>query len=118
MSRRVFVGSSGTYNVRASELAREKRVKAIRCTVFFLDDSQQTFELDVSYVYYLKCLNSLHILYLYDLYNEYLAYLAYLPNIQFRPNIKSTIRPWPNTTIRNVFIYTVKVFILTIYIHV
>lgn len=46
MSRRVFVGSSGTYNVRASELAREKRVKAIRCTVFFLDDSQQTFELD------------------------------------------------------------------------
>ncbi|KFM70582.1 Tyrosine-protein phosphatase non-receptor type 4, partial [Stegodyphus mimosarum] len=46
MSRRAFVGSSGTYNVRASELAREKRVKTIRCTVFFLDDSQQTFELD------------------------------------------------------------------------
>ncbi|XP_054706280.1 LOW QUALITY PROTEIN: tyrosine-protein phosphatase non-receptor type 4-like [Uloborus diversus] len=46
MSRRAFVGSSGTYNVRASELAREKRVKTIRCTVFFLDHSQQTFELD------------------------------------------------------------------------
>lgn len=46
MSRRAFVGSSGTYNVRASELAREKRVKTIRCTVFFLDDSQQTFEID------------------------------------------------------------------------
>ncbi|GIY99481.1 hypothetical protein CEXT_626062 [Caerostris extrusa] len=46
MSRRAFVGSSGTYNVRASELAREKRVKTIRCIVFFLDDSQQTFEID------------------------------------------------------------------------
>ncbi|GFQ97749.1 tyrosine-protein phosphatase non-receptor type 4 [Trichonephila clavata] len=46
MSRRAFVGSSGTYNVRASELAREKRVKTIRCIVFFLDDSQQTFEVD------------------------------------------------------------------------
>ncbi|XP_023229327.1 tyrosine-protein phosphatase non-receptor type 4 isoform X1 [Centruroides vittatus] len=46
MSRRALGGSSGTYNVRASELARDKRIKTIRCTVFFLDDSQQIFEID------------------------------------------------------------------------
>ncbi|KAG1704009.1 Tyrosine-protein phosphatase non-receptor type 4 [Nymphon striatum] len=46
MSRRAFVsGSSGTYNVRASELAREKHIKTIHCTVFFLDESQHTFEI-------------------------------------------------------------------------
>lgn len=48
MSRRAFVGgSSGTYNVRASELAREKHIKIIRCNVFFLDESQQIFEMQV-----------------------------------------------------------------------
>ncbi|XP_076359400.1 protein tyrosine phosphatase Meg isoform X1 [Tachypleus tridentatus] len=46
MSRRVFGGSSGTYNVRASELDREKRGRTVRCTIFFLDDTQHTFEVD------------------------------------------------------------------------
>ncbi|GBN09644.1 hypothetical protein AVEN_101984-1 [Araneus ventricosus] len=46
MSWRVLVGSSGTYNMHASELALEKHVKTIRCIVCFLDDFQQTFEMD------------------------------------------------------------------------
>ena len=40
--------SSGTYNVRASELARDKTVKSIKCLVHFLDGTEATFELDVS----------------------------------------------------------------------
>ena len=41
--------SSGTYNVRDSELARNKPVtKSIRCVVRFLDDSEAIFEIDVS----------------------------------------------------------------------
>ncbi|XP_071446930.1 tyrosine-protein phosphatase non-receptor type 4 isoform X1 [Hetaerina americana] len=47
VSRRAFTGSSGTYNVRASEVARDKRIKStIGATVVFLDDSQQCFELE------------------------------------------------------------------------
>ncbi|GAB6030554.1 hypothetical protein CHUAL_007419 [Chamberlinius hualienensis] len=46
MSRRGFVGSSGTYNVRASELARELKTKTFQCTTYFLDDSQQDFVLE------------------------------------------------------------------------
>ena len=43
--------SSGTYNVRASELARNKPVtKSIRCVVRFLDDSEAIFEIDVSII--------------------------------------------------------------------
>ncbi|XP_070565918.1 tyrosine-protein phosphatase non-receptor type 4-like isoform X4 [Ptychodera flava] len=45
MSRR-FRASSGTYNVRATELARDKQEKKIRCQVIFLDDSEQTFEVE------------------------------------------------------------------------
>ena len=44
--------SSGTYNVRASEIARDTHkpplVKTLRCVVHFLDDSDATFEIDVS----------------------------------------------------------------------
>ena len=42
--------SSGTYNVQASELARDMRqpVKTVRCIVHFLDDTEATFEIDVS----------------------------------------------------------------------
>lgn len=49
VSRRTFGGSSGTYNVRASELARDRgRLKTLNVTVVFLDDSQHTFQLEVS----------------------------------------------------------------------
>uniref|UniRef100_T1J8E8 Tyrosine-protein phosphatase n=1 Tax=Strigamia maritima TaxID=126957 RepID=T1J8E8_STRMM len=46
MSRRGFGGSSGTYNVRATELARDKRLKTLPYSVLFLDDSQQIFEVE------------------------------------------------------------------------
>ncbi|XP_040063544.2 tyrosine-protein phosphatase non-receptor type 4 isoform X1 [Ixodes scapularis] len=47
MSRRALGSSSGTYHVRASELARDvKSVKSLRCIVFFLDDTQHTFDLE------------------------------------------------------------------------
>ena len=46
--------SSGSYNVRASEMAHyphERQPKAIPCIVHFLDDSHETFEVDVSYCF-------------------------------------------------------------------
>ena len=48
--------SSGTYNVQASELARDMRqpVKTVRCIVHFLDDTEATFEIDVSEIITLK----------------------------------------------------------------
>ncbi|XKL66206.1 hypothetical protein PGB90_009626 [Kerria lacca] len=47
VSRRTFGGSSGTYNVRASELARDRgRLKTLNVTVVFLDDTQHTFQLE------------------------------------------------------------------------
>ncbi|EEC11951.1 protein 4.1G, putative [Ixodes scapularis] len=47
MSRRALGSSSGTYHVRASELARDvKSIKSLRCIVFFLDDTQHTFDLE------------------------------------------------------------------------
>ena len=42
--------SSGTYNVRASELARDKTIKTVKCVVHFLDDTEATFEIDVGTV--------------------------------------------------------------------
>lgn len=47
-SRRAFSGSSGTYHVRASELAaqRERKLKALSATVIFLDDTEQCFQLE------------------------------------------------------------------------
>ncbi|XP_074659183.1 tyrosine-protein phosphatase non-receptor type 4-like isoform X2 [Tubulanus polymorphus] len=40
--------SSGSYNVRASEMARELRQpnKTIQCIIHFLDDTQEAFEID------------------------------------------------------------------------
>ncbi|CAH1788374.1 unnamed protein product, partial [Owenia fusiformis] len=40
--------SSGTYNVRASELAREPNStnRSLRCIICFLDDTQETFDID------------------------------------------------------------------------
>lgn len=52
VSRRTFGGSSGTYNVRASELARDReRLKTLNATVVFLDNTQHSFQLDVSNKY-------------------------------------------------------------------
>jgi len=46
VSRRALSGSSGTYNVRASELARERRHKTLSATVVFLDETQHCFQLE------------------------------------------------------------------------
>lgn len=46
VSRRAFSGSSGTYNVRASELARDRRLKTLSAVVLFLDDSTHTFHIE------------------------------------------------------------------------
>ena len=44
--------SSGSYNVRASELAsqvsRPGFARTVTCTVYFLDDTEASFEIDVS----------------------------------------------------------------------
>ncbi|CAG2057490.1 unnamed protein product [Timema podura] len=45
--RRAFSGSSGTYNVRASELARDRRLKTLNATVCFLDDTQHSFQIEL-----------------------------------------------------------------------
>lgn len=49
VSRRALGGSSGTYNVRASELARD-RLKTLSATVVFLDDTQHCFQLEVNHI--------------------------------------------------------------------
>ncbi|XP_050675744.1 tyrosine-protein phosphatase non-receptor type 4 isoform X5 [Leptidea sinapis] len=46
VSRRAFSSSSGTYNVRASELARERKLNVFNVVVLFLDDTQQTFQIE------------------------------------------------------------------------
>jgi len=45
--------SSGSYNVRESELFKDIRSpgKLVRCRVHFLDDSEGNFEIDVRYVF-------------------------------------------------------------------
>lgn len=48
VSRRAFSSSSGTYNVRASELARERKLNIFNVTVQLLDDTQHTFQIEVS----------------------------------------------------------------------
>lgn len=50
VSRRAFSSSSGTYNVRASELARERKLNIFNVTVNFLDDTQHFFQIEVSFV--------------------------------------------------------------------
>lgn len=47
VSRRAFSSSSGTYNVRASELARERKLNIINVSVVFLDDTQHSFQIEV-----------------------------------------------------------------------
>lgn len=49
VSRRALSGSSGSYHVRGAELARNRRLKSLSATVVFLDDTQHTFQLDVSW---------------------------------------------------------------------
>ncbi|KAK4298034.1 hypothetical protein Pmani_029587 [Petrolisthes manimaculis] len=46
VSRRAFGCSSGTYNVRASELARHRALKTLRVQVALLDDTTQVFEIE------------------------------------------------------------------------
>nr|XP_026492243.1 tyrosine-protein phosphatase non-receptor type 4-like [Vanessa tameamea] len=46
VSRRAFSSSSGTYNVRASELARERKLNIFNVTVVFLDDTEQSFQIE------------------------------------------------------------------------
>ncbi|XP_071955024.1 tyrosine-protein phosphatase non-receptor type 4-like isoform X2 [Antedon mediterranea] len=45
MSRR-FRTSSGSYNVRANEIAREQQERKMRCIIAFLDDTEHTFEIE------------------------------------------------------------------------
>ncbi len=40
--------TSGVYHVRGMEMSREKSLKTVKCIVHFLDDSDMTFEIDVS----------------------------------------------------------------------
>jgi tyrosine-protein phosphatase non-receptor type 4 len=62
VSRRTLAGSSGTYNVRATELAVDRgRLKSINATVIFLDDTQHCFKLDVSEIF-------IYLIYLLNLY--------------------------------------------------
>ena len=44
--------SSGSYNVRASEMAhmQDRQPKSVTCIVHFLDNSLQSFEIDVSFI--------------------------------------------------------------------
>lgn len=55
VSKRAFSGSSGTYHVRASELAviRDRRLKVFNFTVAFLDGSTNAFTVEVcTYIFY------------------------------------------------------------------
>ncbi|KAG9508953.1 Tyrosine-protein phosphatase non-receptor type 3 [Fragariocoptes setiger] len=46
MDIKVLRGPSGTYNVRDTERTSVKPLKTCRCIVTFLDDTQQTFDID------------------------------------------------------------------------
>ncbi|XP_061715774.1 tyrosine-protein phosphatase non-receptor type 4 [Cydia pomonella] len=46
VSRRAFSSSSGTYNVRALELQRERKLNILNVTVQFLDDTQHSFQIE------------------------------------------------------------------------
>ncbi|XP_039753145.1 tyrosine-protein phosphatase non-receptor type 4 isoform X2 [Pararge aegeria] len=46
VSRRAFSSSSGTYNVRASELARERKLNIFNVTIVFLDETQHSFQIE------------------------------------------------------------------------
>lgn len=54
MLERVRLGGfSGTYSLRSAELARDRKNRTIGVTVLFLDDSTQTFQIDVSSFYFI-----------------------------------------------------------------
>lgn len=55
VSRRALSGSSGSYHVRGAELARDRKLKSLSATVVFLDDTQYTFQLDVSVPFLTYC---------------------------------------------------------------
>ena len=46
--------SSGSYNVRASEMAhlQERQPKCVNCVVHFLDETLESFDIDVSILFY------------------------------------------------------------------
>ncbi|XP_041978945.1 tyrosine-protein phosphatase non-receptor type 4 isoform X2 [Aricia agestis] len=46
VSRRAFSSCSGTYNVRASELARERKLNIFNVIVVFLDDTHHCFQIE------------------------------------------------------------------------
>lgn len=53
VSRRAFSSTSGTYNVRASELARDRKLNIFNVTVQFLDETEHPFQIEVSFVDFL-----------------------------------------------------------------
>lgn len=63
VSRRALSGSSGSYHVRGAELARNRRLKSLSATVVFLDDTQHTFQLDVSSENTCSCRKRVSLLY-------------------------------------------------------
>ncbi|KOB71849.1 Tyrosine-protein phosphatase non-receptor type 4, partial [Operophtera brumata] len=46
VSRRAFSSTSGTYNVRASELARDRKLNIFNVTVQFLDETEHPFQIE------------------------------------------------------------------------
>ncbi|XP_013395604.1 tyrosine-protein phosphatase non-receptor type 4 isoform X4 [Lingula anatina] len=47
MSMKLIRASSGTYNVRAEEMARDRpQMKTVKCIVHFLDETKESFEVD------------------------------------------------------------------------
>lgn len=59
MLERVRLGGfSGTYSLRSAELARDRKNRTIGVTVLFLDDSTQTFQIDVSSSFF--CFNFIY----------------------------------------------------------
>lgn len=83
VSRRTLAGSSGTYNVRATELAIDRgRIKSINATVVFLDDTQHCFKIDVS-----EMLIYLFIIFIKLVFNE----IKYLETCQRPRIIRSSI---------------------------
>lgn len=50
VSRRAFSSTSGTYNVRATELARDRKLNIFNVTVQFLDETEHPFQIEVSSV--------------------------------------------------------------------
>lgn len=90
VSRRAFSGSSGTYNVRASELARDKKLKTLAATVVFLDDSQHCFQLEVKQceMFDMKILN---------LFSFYSTQIFYSTEACQRPGFVGPGVPTPGT---------------------